>query len=107
MSSYLPTAPRTELAAVVRSRQAENDLLEIWEYIAPHNPTAADKILDRIGNAMALLARNPLMGPARPDLRADLRYFASGRYLILYRPAQDGIEVVRVLHCARHLPGLL
>jgi toxin ParE1/3/4 len=95
------------LATVIRSRQAENDLLDIWEYIARDNPQAADQVLARIGSVMDLLASNPLMGPARPDLRKDLRYFASGRYLILYRAAKDGIEVVRVLHGARHLPGLL
>ena len=95
------------MATVVRSRQAENDLLDIWEYIARDNRQAADQALARIGSVMDLLASNPLMRPARPDLRKDLRYFASGRYLIPYRAANDGIEVVRVLHCARHLPGLL
>ncbi len=95
------------MATVIRSRQAENDLLDIWEYIARDNPQAADQVLVRIGSVMELLAGNPLMGPARPDLRQDLRYFATGRYLILYRTAQDGIQVVRVLHGARHLPSLL
>jgi toxin ParE1/3/4 len=36
-----------------------------------------------------------------------LRYFVTGRYLILYRAVEDGIEVVQVLHGARHLPGSL
>jgi toxin ParE1/3/4 len=95
------------LPTVHRTRQSEDDLLDIWRYIAQDNPDAADRVLARIGSALDLLARNPLMGPARPDLRDDLRYFASGRYLILYSAHEDGIMVVRVLHGARHLPDSL
>jgi toxin ParE1/3/4 len=95
------------LPTVLRTRQAEDDLLDIWRYVAQDNPDAADRVVARIGNALELLARNPLMGPARPDLRDDLRYFVSGRYLILYSAREAGIVVVRVLHGARHLPDLL
>jgi toxin ParE1/3/4 len=94
------------LPTVLRTHQAD-DLLDIWRYVAQDNPDAADRVLARIGNALELLARNPLMGPARPDLRNDLRYFVSGRYLILCSAHEDGIVVVRVLHGARHLPDLL
>ena len=52
------------------------------------------------------LAENPRMGPARPDLHPDLRYFTVGPYLILYRETKTGIEVVRVVHGARHLPDM-
>jgi plasmid stabilization system protein ParE len=64
-------------------------------------------VLARIEKTLDLLARNPLMGPARSDLRDGLRYFASGRYLILYSAHEYGIMLVPVLHGARHLPGLL
>lgn len=82
------------MPSVVRSRLAEDDLLEIWHYIAQDNPRAADRVLTRIQRALDLLARNPLIGPARPDLREGLRYFASGHYLILYSAHDDGIMVV-------------
>jgi toxin ParE1/3/4 len=95
------------LPTVLRTRQAEDDLLDIWRYVAQDNPDAADRVLARIENALDLLALNPLMGPARPDLRDGLRYFASGRYLVLYSARDNGIVLVRVLHGARHLPSLL
>jgi toxin ParE1/3/4 len=95
------------LPRALRSRRADDDLLEIWLYIARNNPSAADRVLDRIEKAFDLLASHPLAGPARPDLRPDLRYFVSGSYLILYRQLETNIEVVRVLHGARHLPNLL
>ena len=36
-----------------------------------------------------LLAKNPRLGPARPDLAPDLRYFPVDSYLILYRQQTD------------------
>ena len=92
---------------MVRSRQAEDDLIEIWLHIARENPPAADQILERIEATFQTLAAYPMMGPARPDLRADLRYFVAGHYLILYRAQANGVEIVRVLHGARHVPNLL
>ena len=95
------------MPTIIRSRQAGDDLIEIWHFIARDNPDAADRVLDRIERTVNLLASRPLMGPARPDLRKDLRYFVSGHYLIFYRPIAGGVEVVRVGHGARHLPDLL
>jgi len=44
----------------------------------------------------------PGMGVARPDVRPDLRTFPAGNYLILYREIDNGAEIVRVVHGARH-----
>ena len=74
--------------------------------IAPESLTAADRVLDRIDTVCEHLADNPRMGPARPDLAEGLRYFVSGSYLIVYREAPGGVEIVRVVHGARHLPDL-
>jgi toxin ParE1/3/4 len=41
---------------------------------------------------------------------ADLRYFPVSRfrmYLVFYRPVDGGIEVLRVLHGARDIHGIL
>lgn len=95
------------MAKVTRTARAEADLIEIWLYIAADNPAAADALLDRIDLACTRLAENPGLGPARPDLAPDCRYSLVGRYLILYRAIAGGIEVVRVVHGARHLPDLI
>jgi toxin ParE1/3/4 len=95
------------LAHFVRTRRAEEDLIEIWTFIAADDAYAADRLLDRIDAACALLAENPALGLARPDLRPDFRYYPLGRYLILYRIAGASVEIVRVVHGARDLPRLL
>jgi toxin ParE1/3/4 len=93
--------PRFRLTAA-----AENDLLSIWDYIAQDNPTAATRQLRRIEEQCNLLATNPQIGPARPDIAPEMRYFPVGSYLILYRILPDSIEIVRVLHGARDIPAL-
>ena len=92
---------------VQRTEQADEDLMDIWVYIAQDNPKAADKLSDEIERKFILLAGQPYLGPARPDIAPELRYFPVGSYLILYREITDGIEVVRVIHGARRLNSLL
>jgi toxin ParE1/3/4 len=55
------------------TRQAWEDLLAIWAYIATDNPDAADRVLDAIDRRCADLADNPALGPARPDIAPQLR----------------------------------
>jgi toxin ParE1/3/4 len=95
------------VAGFSRAARAEQDLIEIWTYVATDSPIAADRLLDRIDAVCRRLAENPRMGAARPDLAPQLRHFVTGPYLILYREAGAGVEIVRVLHGARDLPGLL
>ena len=89
------------------SRRAEQDLLEIWDYIAQDDTNAADRLADEIERTAALLAENPRLGRARPDIAPEFRYFPVGNYVILYRLIVDGIELVRVIHAARRIDGLL
>jgi toxin ParE1/3/4 len=86
--------------------QAGRDLEEIEEFISLDNPDAAARLLLSIQEKCALLSRQPQMGRSRFELSPELRGFPVGNYLIFYRPAMDGIEVVRVLHGARDIPEL-
>ena len=95
----MPTIQRTALA--------EADLIDIWIYISQDNPEAADRLLDDIEATCTLLAQNPQLGVARPEIGKECRLFPIGRYLILYRIIPHGIEVVRVSHGARRLDTLI
>ncbi len=87
--------------------QAENDLEEIWWFIAQDDAETADAFLDRIQEKCRALAQFSNLGVARDELMPSLRSFPIGNYLIFYFPIEDGIEVVRVLHGARDLDSLL
>ncbi len=52
---------------------------------------------------MPRITRRPLMGRTRDELERGVRSFPFGRYVILYMPADAGIDVVRVLHGARDI----
>jgi toxin ParE1/3/4 len=92
---------------IQRTAQAEEDLIDIWLYIADDDVGAADRVLDHIAETFVLLRDQPGLGPERPDIAPDLRYFPVQSYLILYRQIMNGIEVVRVVHGARDLPRLM
>lgn len=95
------------MARVVRSTRARADLIEIWNYIENHSgESRADSLLRLLDQKCAMLARTPQIGRMRHDLLPDLRSFAAGSYVIFYRPIDDGIEVVRVLHGARNIRAL-
>lgn len=95
------------MPTIKRTAQAEEDLIDIWLYIAHDDVRAADRVLDNIEEKFLLLADQPGLGPARPDIAPDLRYSPVRRYLILYRQITDGIEIVRVVHGARDVPTLM
>src|SRR6185369_8998691 len=58
-----------------KSPEAENDLDEIWWYIAQDNPDSADKLLDEIEEASRKLARFSNIGRNRDELYPGLKSF--------------------------------
>ena len=92
---------------ISRTARCEEDLIEIWIYIAQDDAAAADRVLDEIEGKFSVLLDHPRLGPSRPDIAPDLRYLPVGSYLILYREIPDGVEIVRVVHGARRLSSIL
>ena len=60
---------------IVRSARADEDLIEIWLWIA------------------------------RDDIRPGLRHLVAGRYLILYRVDAAVVRILRVLHGRWRIAG--
>ena len=94
------------MPAVLRTSQANLDLVEIALRIAKENPTAADRWLNSIDKKCKMLAQMPDLGRRRSDLAPELRGLPVGSYVIFYRPIPDGIQIIRVLHGARDIPPL-
>lgn len=91
---------------VRRAALANRDLDDIWLYIATDNPTAADRLVDKIEAAEDRLAIFPHLGKARDDIAPGLRSWAIGDYIVLYRVAPEHLDVVRIVHGARDLGDL-
>jgi toxin ParE1/3/4 len=94
------------MAIFQKTAQAEEDLIDIWLYIAQDNPAAADRLLDTFEEKGWLLAENPELGQARSDIAKDFHHLPVGRYLMLYRKIPGGIEMVRVVQGMRLLSSL-
>ena len=94
------------MSTVTKTVRAEQDLDEVWFYIALDNVVAADNLLDNIDSSCQLLAMQPQAGRLRPELAPELRSFPVARYVVFYRPQDDGVEVVRVLHSARDIEAI-
>lgn len=91
---------------VVFAELAEDDLIDIWVRIAPDNEAAADRLIDEIHDVTRKLVTFPLMGRAADQLRVGARAFVHRDYLIVYRPMDYGIAVLRVAHGARDIAML-
>lgn len=86
----------------------EQDLDEIWEYIAQDNIDAADRWIEKLFDAFQSLAQAPGMGHTREDLTgAPVLFWPVGAYLIVYRVQPAWVEVVAVTQGARDIPTFL
>ena len=84
------------------SYQAEQDLNDIYDYVARFNAASAARLVQRLQHLCRLLAQFPGMGAARDDLRPAMLAFAEGSYVIFYEDTDDGIRILRILHGSRN-----
>lgn len=92
---------------IERTSRAKTDAVEIWAYIAEDNVTAADDLIDQIESRLAGLARMPESAEGVPYIAPDVRRSSVGNYVIYYRPIDDGIQLLRILHGARQPEDLV
>jgi toxin ParE1/3/4 len=97
---------------ILKRRSAVADLLEHFVFIGEQSEEVALGFLHSAQETFELLATQPQMGKVtayRNPVLVRIRVFplkTFERYLVFYRPIQDGIEVVRVIHGARDIPRL-
>ena len=82
---------------ITRLPQAEEDLIQIWRYIADDNEAAADRLLDRIAGVVRKLSMHPEAGRLRPELVEGLRSFVIGNHVLFYKANASQLILVRVL----------
>jgi len=94
------------MSRVILSPLAEEDLTEIWTYIAKDSPQEADRFLSLLYDKCQLLASAPRLGTERPDLAPGIRGFPVGSHVIFYRKTKRGVEIARVLRGRRDIPSM-
>jgi toxin ParE1/3/4 len=88
---------------ILRTRESRVDYEEIWDYVAPRDLAAADRLIDHFDATLNVIASAPDMGRKVEELAPNLRSFPVGSYLIFYRPIEDGIQLIRIIHGARDI----
>lgn len=92
---------------IVFSPEAIEDLEEIWLYIAQDSPARADGFLDQLHSLCTEnLAVFPEIGTGRDYLDTEMSAFPYKRYIIYYRYDASLVEIIRILHGSRDLPGI-
>ena len=86
--------------------EAEAELDDIWYYVAKESGSIeiADRLIDSITESFYLLAHYPHIGRERDaDLRPDLRSFAVGEHVIIYRVDQRDVLILHVFRGSRDI----
>jgi toxin ParE1/3/4 len=97
---------------IVRYPEVLEELINIAYYIAQDNFEAADHFLEACEETFQQLAQIPFIGSVREFQNQRLKDVRMWRvkgfekHLIFYRPIQDGIEILHVVHAARDLEAL-
>lgn len=90
---------------VIWSEQALVRLVEIQDFVARANPTAAEQLLHRIVDRGDGLAKFPKMGRAVPELPGTgIREIIEGHYRIVYRVQAKVVQVLTVFEGHRQFP---
>lgn len=94
------------MRAIKIAAAAEEDLKEIWAYVAEHDTDAANRLVKELTKKFALLRDYPHAGREQPKLLLNLRSYTIKGYLIFYQPFDDRVEILRVLHGSRDIESI-
>jgi addiction module RelE/StbE family toxin len=87
---------------IVITKAAKADLIEIGDFIRPHNPTRAASFVDELLDRCYRLADMPRAYPLVPRYEHwGIRRCVVQDYLIFYRAREDLVEIIRVINGAQ------
>ncbi len=99
---------------VLKKPQVERDLVEHFSYIARDKVEPAERFLQVAEEIFWLLASHPHVGqpwksslPQLAGVRVLSMPKAYRNYLIFYRPIDQGVEILTVIHGSRDLAAAL
>ena len=79
--------------------KAQADIEEIWDYSAAHwGIEQAEDYVRLIRAAIETITLRPRKGRSCEAIRAGYWKYPAASHVIFYKSAEDGVEVVRILH---------
>jgi len=83
---------------LIFSKAAVHDLVRLREFIAKHNPDAAQRVSRRLRGAIKGLVNNPQIGRPVPDLPGEIRELIFGKYIVRYEVRANSLYILRLWH---------
>jgi toxin ParE1/3/4 len=88
--------------------EAKADLKDIWYDIARRcDEATAERMTITILTKCRSHAQYPETGRSREEWAPGVRSFPVRPYVVIYRPVQDTIQVLRILHGRRNLDRIM
>ena len=90
------------------SREAAQDLDDIWDYTAQvWSPAQAETYITGIRRTIRTIGDMPEIGRVRPEITPQVRTHPSAEHLIVYQFDDDTVTILRVLHKRRNWGAIL
>jgi toxin ParE1/3/4 len=86
---------------------AAEDLDRIIDYSIEHFPSYASRTARELLDAFTLLGQMPTIGNPRDDLFAGCRTWSVRVFIIVYRRAESGVEILRIAHGRQLIESLI
>ena len=83
---------------MIFTNAAINDLVRLRDFIAQHNPGAAQRIAQRLYGVINKLIGTPQIGRPVPDLPGEIREMTFGKYVVRYDVRQQSLYILRIWH---------
>ena len=96
------------MARAIWTAAAQSDLRGIAWFIVDRDQRRriARKVTREIREKCDHYARHPLTGTARSEFGDDCRVFSHSRWAIVFRPIEEGIEVLRIFDGSQDFESL-
>ena len=88
---------------VLWTPEAEQDRIDIWDYIAADNPTAAVRMDELFSTATTRLVEHPKLGKAG-KIAGTRELVVHENYRFVYEIVQDIVWILTLVHTARMWP---
>lgn len=90
-----------QIFTIIYCSQAQNDMNEIFEYIARDNKKTALQILDEFDLSISQLETNPFLGQIPKSKQMEklgYRYLNIKNYIVLYAVRANRVEIQRIIY---------
>lgn len=84
--------------------EALSDLLQIVDYIADENISAAINLSNEIKTKVGKLGENPYMFKRSPRLNGLREMVVHPNYIVFYRVTYQSVEIINIVHAKRQWP---